>query len=99
MARRQINWNEVAAYGKSKPTHQVLNVYHVEWKSLRKVYFASYKNAFNETQIDIIDAEGFYIPDYAKRYTKSNRFGKTKKIIEFDGYTLEEKWIPDVFVS
>lgn len=92
-----VNWSDVAAYGQSKPTHQVLNVYHVEWKSLRKVYFASFQNAFNETQIDIIDAEGFYIPDYAKRTTKMNRFGKGRRIIEFDGYTLEEKWIPDVW--
>ena len=92
-----IKWSEMAQYGTNNPQLSTLNVYHVEWKSLRKVYFVKYMNAFSEEQVDIVDAELFYIPDYAMTKTTTDRFGKTKKVIYFDGYEIETKWINDIW--
>lgn len=92
-----VKWENYAQYGKSSQTNHTLNVYHVEWKSLRKVYFLKYTNAYQETQVDIVDAETFYIPEYAVSKILKDRFGKSKKYLMFDGYEVETRWITDVW--
>lgn len=92
-----VKQSEISQYGTNNPQLQTLNVYHVEWKSLRKVYFITYMNAYNEKQVDIVDAEGFYIPPYAESKSVTDRFGKSRKIMSFDEYEVETKWITDVW--
>lgn len=46
--------------------------------------------------MDIVD-ENFIIPDYATTIKDKDRYGKNITKYQFDGYTLEWSWIPEIW--
>lgn len=71
-------------------------VHHVEWRSLRKVYFATSINEWGDESLEIL-SEDFEIPSYAIKERITNKYGKKKTIYRFDDVRLEEHWIDDVW--
>lgn len=71
-------------------------VTHVEWRSQKKIYFLSQINEFGEEEKTIVN-EDFPIPDYAQRVVKKFTFKPSVTTYEFDGITLEEAWVPEIW--
>jgi hypothetical protein len=84
------------SYGSSDSLLGDIDVYHLEWKTLRKIYFLSFLNEYGEPQMDLV-SEDFPIPTYAEVTNEINDHGIKKKIYYFDNMTAEEAWIEDVW--
>lgn len=86
--------HEEGSYGQSRGEDWLVT--HVEWRSQKKVGFITFTNDFGEQETDIVD-ENFPVPDYAVRTRTPDKYGKSKTIYSFDGYTLEWGWIPEIW--
>jgi len=86
---------EEGSYGRAQNGDHVL-VTHVEWKSMRKVYFVTYVNEFGDKQKDIYSEE-FEIPSHFREEKKNLGPTKTKKVWTDGVSVIEEAWIPEVW--
>lgn len=75
-----------------------IEVHHVEWRSMRKVYFKKFLNSYGDEELDLL-SEDYMIPKNATKSAYYNEYGKKKLIytVEEEGYTLEENWIDDIW--
>lgn len=71
-------------------------VTHCEWRAQRKVYFVEHLNEYGDRQKFMVN-EDFEIPEYAEKIIKRAAFGVKKTIYSFDGYTVEEKWVDEIW--
>lgn len=85
-----------------KTTLDLVEVVHAEWKTLRKVYFLTYFNEFNEEIVDVVGEE-FPMPEEATRVKIKNKYGRDTNrwewVDEMTGQPVyaEEIWIPRVW--
>ena len=70
-------------YGVNRIGSDNWTVYHVEWRSQRKIYFLKSINQFGDEQLDIVGEE-FQIPEYAEKVTIVTEYGKKKTQYHFD---------------
>lgn len=82
------------SYGKSY--YDDVEVIHLEWVSQRKVGFLSYTDEDGELVVDKVDEE-FDIPKYAKKVEYQDKNNIKVTAYEWDGYSLEWEWIPEVW--
>ena len=72
-------------------------VYHVEWRSQKKVGFIEYINEHGDPQVDIV-SEDFKVPPYATSKRIPNGPHNPPRIVYmFDDMTLYWAWIPEVW--
>lgn len=90
------NANNEGSYGLNRSLGDEWIVYHLEWVSQRKVYFAKFINKYGDEQIELLGEE-FEIPEYAESKTVIKSSGKRQKQWVFDGYIVEEGYIPEVW--
>lgn len=86
--------HEQGAYGKSSAGDWLVT--HVEWRSQRKVGFLTYFDEFGDKAVDLV-SENFTVPAYATKEKYKDHYGTTKTRYNFDGYTLEWGWIPEIW--
>lgn len=87
------NTIDEGSYNKAKSEDWV--VYHVEWKSQKKVGFLKFQNNFGEEEM-IMVSEDFEVPSYATK-SKIEYKGHKKDLYIFDDMSLEWAWIPEVW--
>jgi len=85
---------EQGSYGKGKAADWV--VYHVEWRSQKKVGFIKFMNEYGEEEMQMV-SEDFKVPSYAEKIvTNSKKYGRTVTY-QFDDISLEWKYVPEVW--
>lgn len=87
--------SNIGQHGGIDHGHDTLDVHHVEWRSMKKVYFLEKINEYGDMVTEMLP-EYFSIPTYAKRETRTTSNGIKRRIFTFDGMELEEAWIPEI---
>lgn len=78
-------------------------VYHMEWRSQRKVAFLTYYNEFGDEQTEIL-SEDFEVPHTASRTTTTGVYGMRTTTYSWNDltgntYSLEWKYIPEIWTG
>lgn len=87
----------------SQPTLEDHLVYHVEWRSQRKVGFLTFTNEFGDSQTEMV-SEDFEIPtphrtiSYVAEYNAKHTAHQWEDI-NSNVYSLEWKWIPEIWTG
>lgn len=85
-------------YGQYGPTNFGYDypVTHIEWRSMKKVYFVTGQDQFGEEQVTIAN-EDFVIPPGAQRMTIPGPYNSKRTVYKYQDLTIEERWIPEVW--
>lgn len=86
---------EFGQYGPIDYDDELLEEIHLEWKSLKQVYFIEYINEYGDPEITMA-SEDYLIPDYAITQTE-NIDGVKKKVFLFDNKKVYQSWIEEVW--
>lgn len=82
-------------YGPVDYSDEMIEEIHLEWKSLKKVYFIEYQNEYGDNEIKIA-SEDLVIPEYAVKQTeKVDNISRT--VYYYDQYKTYEAWIEEVW--
>lgn len=71
-------------------------VTHLEWRSMKKVYFVTGQDQYGEDQVTIA-SEDFVIPPGAQRMVVPGPYNSKRTVYKYQDLTIEERWIPEVW--
>ncbi len=97
-------WNHTYTDGQysSPDTTDDHLVYHVEWRSQRKVGFLTFTNEFGDEQVEIISEDFKLLPKTYEVVKTKGEYNRTVTTYEWDDlegnhFSLEWKWIPEIW--
>lgn len=90
------------SYSSTSPTDDWL-VYHVEWRSQRKVGFLTFNNEFGDEQTEMV-SEDFEIPYDAQRVVTTTTYNMRTTSYNWtdllgNNYSIEFKYIPEIWTG